>query len=89
MGRALQLLLRPGRLPPTPYSTLGALYGPARLRWRRGGVGVGHLQWYLAEGARELCHGLCQAFQKRDLPRALLFDNGSAMIAAETEQGLR
>jgi hypothetical protein len=47
-----------------------------------------HLQWYLAEGARELCHGLCQAFQKRDLPRALLFDNGSAMIAAETEQGL-
>ena len=47
-----------------------------------------HMQWYLAEGARELCHGLCQAFQKRDLPRALLFDNGSAMIAEETEQGL-
>ena len=47
-----------------------------------------HLQWYLAEGARELCHGLCQAFEKRDLPRSLLFDNGSAMIAAETEQGL-
>ena len=47
-----------------------------------------HLQWYLAEGARELCHGLSQAFQKRDLPRSLLYDNGSAMIAAETEQGL-
>ncbi len=47
-----------------------------------------HLQWYLAEGARELCHGLSQAFQKRDLPRSLLFDNGSAMIAAETEAGL-
>jgi transposase InsO family protein len=47
-----------------------------------------HLQWYLAEGACELCHGLCQGFQKRDLPRSLLFDNGSAMIAAETEQGL-
>jgi transposase InsO family protein len=47
-----------------------------------------HLQWYLAEGACELCHGLGQAFQKRDLPRSLLFDNGSAMIAAETEQGL-
>ena len=47
-----------------------------------------HLQWYLSEGARELCHGLCQAFQKRDLPRSLLYDNGSAMIAAETEQGL-
>jgi putative transposase len=47
-----------------------------------------HLQWYLAEGARELYHGLSQAFQKRDLPRSLLFDNGSAMIATETEQGL-
>jgi putative transposase len=47
-----------------------------------------HLQWYLAEGTRELCHGLSQAFQKRDLPRSLLYDNGSAMIAAETEQGL-
>ena len=47
-----------------------------------------HLQWYLAEAARELCHGLGQAFQKRDLPRSLLSDNGSAMVAAETEQGL-
>src|SRR5436309_1508976 len=47
-----------------------------------------HLQWYLAEGARQLCHGLGQAFQKRDLPRSLLFDNGAAMIAAETEAGL-
>jgi transposase InsO family protein len=47
-----------------------------------------HLQWYWAEGARELCHGLGQAFQKRDLPRSLLFDNGSAMIATETEAGL-
>jgi hypothetical protein len=47
-----------------------------------------HLQWYLAEGARELCHGLSQAFQKRDLPRSILFDNGSAMIAAETVKSL-
>ena len=47
-----------------------------------------HLQWYVAEAARELCHGLSQAFQKRDLPRSLLFDHGSAMIAAETEAGL-
>jgi transposase InsO family protein len=47
-----------------------------------------HMQWYLAEGARELCHGLSQAFQKRDLPRSLLYDNGGAMVAAETEQGL-
>ena len=31
---------------------------------------------------------LSQAFQKRALPRALMTDNGSAMLAAETEQGL-
>lgn len=47
-----------------------------------------HAQWYLAEGAQELCHGLSQAFQKRALPRALMTDNGSAMLAAETCQGL-
>ena len=47
-----------------------------------------HAQWYLAEGAEELCHGLSQAFQKRALPRALMSDNGSAMIAAETREGL-
>jgi len=47
-----------------------------------------HAQWYLAEGAEELCHGLCQAFQKRALPRAVMSDNGSAMLAAETTEGL-
>jgi putative transposase len=47
-----------------------------------------HLQWYLEEGARELVHGLSQAFLKRGLPRALLTDNGGAMLAAETTQGL-
>ena len=47
-----------------------------------------HAQWYLSEGAQELCHGLSQAFQKRQLPRALMSDNGSAMLAAETVQGL-
>ena len=47
-----------------------------------------HGQWYLAEGAEELCHGLGQALQKRGLPRSILFDNGSAMVAQETEQGL-
>lgn len=47
-----------------------------------------HLQWYLSEGAEELCHGLGQALLKRALPRALLTDNGSAMLAAETTQGL-
>jgi len=47
-----------------------------------------HAQWYLAEGAEELCHGLYQALQKRALPRALMSDNGSAMLAAETTEGL-
>lgn len=47
-----------------------------------------HLQWYLREGAAELCHGLSQGFLKRALPRAVLMDNGGPMIAAETVQGL-
>ncbi len=47
-----------------------------------------HLQWYLDETAETLVHGLSQALQKRALPRALMSDNGSAMIAAETRQGL-
>gem|GEM_PF-6646365 len=33
-----------------------------------------HLQWYLEENTENLIHGLSQAFQKRDLPRALLTD---------------
>jgi len=47
-----------------------------------------HAQWYLDETAESLVHGLVQAFLKRGLPRALLSDNGSAMIARETAQGL-
>jgi len=47
-----------------------------------------HLQWYLAETAEVLVHGLLQAFLKRGLPRALLTDNGSAMLAEETRNGL-
>jgi len=47
-----------------------------------------HTQWYLTEAAEELVHGLSQALQKRALPRALMTDNGSAMLASETEQGL-
>jgi transposase InsO family protein len=47
-----------------------------------------HLQWYWDETAEALVHGLSQAFHKRGLPRALLTDNGSAMIAAETTEGL-
>jgi transposase InsO family protein len=47
-----------------------------------------HLQWYLDETAESLIHALSQAFQKRGLPRALLTDNGAAMIASETVEGL-
>jgi len=47
-----------------------------------------HAQWYLQETAECLVHGLTQAFLKRGLPRALMTDNGSGMIAAETRQGL-
>ncbi len=47
-----------------------------------------HLQWYLDETARSLVHGLSQALQKRAVPRALMSDNGAAMLAAETVQGL-
>lgn len=47
-----------------------------------------HAQWYLDETAEAFAHGTCQAFQKYDLPRALMTDNGSAMTAAETRNGL-
>jgi putative transposase len=47
-----------------------------------------HAQWYLNETAQSLVHGFSQALLKRGLPRALLSDNGSAMIATETTQGL-
>jgi len=47
-----------------------------------------HLQWYLGETAEDLIHGLTQAFCKRGLPRSLMTDNGSAMLAGETENGL-
>ena len=47
-----------------------------------------HAQWYLAETTEIFVHGLCQAIQKRGLPRALLTDNGSPMSAAETREGL-
>jgi putative transposase len=48
-----------------------------------------HAQWYLDDENTEwLIHGLCQAFQKRGLPRAVLSDNGAPMVAAETVEGL-
>ncbi len=48
-----------------------------------------HAQWYLDEETESFVHGLCQGFQKRDLPSALMTDNGSAMKAGETQAGLR
>ncbi len=47
-----------------------------------------HIQWYYQETAEVLQHGLLQAFMKRGLPRSLMTDNGSAMIAHETVNGL-
>jgi putative transposase len=47
-----------------------------------------HLQWYLDVTAETLVHGLAQAIAKRGLPRALLTDNGAAMVAGETTEGL-
>jgi putative transposase len=47
-----------------------------------------HAQWYLSETAEDLVHGLSQAIQKRGLPRALLSDNGAAMVADEVTEGL-
>jgi transposase InsO family protein len=47
-----------------------------------------HAQWYLDETAESLVHGFVQALQKRALPRALMSDNGAAMMSAEFTQGL-
>jgi len=74
---------RPVLLPSGRFATpllLGILDDRSRLAC--------HLQWYLEETAETLVHGLCQAFQKRGLPRALLSDNGAAMLAGEVRQGL-
>ena len=49
---------------------------------------VCHLQWYLEETTEALVHGLCQAFQKVALPRALMTDNGAAMQGEEFLAGL-
>lgn len=49
---------------------------------------VCHLQWYLDETAHSLVHGLSQAFMKRGLPRALMTDNGAAMLSEEVRSGL-
>ena len=46
-----------------------------------------HAQWYTNEGTEELVHGLCQALQKVGLPRSLMTDRGSAMLAGEFTAG--
>ena len=48
-----------------------------------------HAQWYLAENAENLVHGLEQACCKRGLPRGAMHDNGGAMRAQETTNGLQ
>jgi transposase InsO family protein len=47
-----------------------------------------HVQWYLDETAQSLVHALSQALQRRGLPRALMTDNGAAMMAEEFGCGL-
>src|SRR5262249_27973612 len=47
-----------------------------------------HVQWYTSETAEDLVHGLSQAIQTRRLRRALLTDNGPAMVADEVTEGL-
>jgi transposase InsO family protein len=64
-----------------PAYLLGVLDDRSRL--------LAHAQWYLAETAETLAHGLAQAIQKRGLPRALMTDQGGPMLAAETQRGLQ
>jgi putative transposase len=47
-----------------------------------------HIQWYLDQTTEHLVHGFSQALMRRSLPRALMTDNGSAMIAEEFKNGL-
>ncbi len=47
-----------------------------------------HLQWYHSECAETFVHGLSRAPRKRAAPRALMTDNGSAMLAGEVREGL-
>jgi transposase InsO family protein len=49
---------------------------------------VCHIQWYLDQTTRSLVHGFSQALMRRALPRALMTDNGAAMISDEFKNGL-
>jgi len=48
-----------------------------------------HVQWYLAETAKNLVHAFSQAVLKRGVPRAFLSDNGSAFVSKEFTSGLK
>lgn len=48
-----------------------------------------HLQWYIHETSENLVHALSQAIEKYGLPRSLMSDNGAAMLASETTEGLQ
>jgi hypothetical protein len=47
-----------------------------------------HIQWYLDVTTKHLVHGFSQALMRRALPRAVMTDNGSAMISEEFTNGL-
>ena len=49
---------------------------------------VCHAQWYWDQTTRSLVHGFSQALMRRALPRALMTDNGAAMVADEFKNGL-
>ena len=49
---------------------------------------VCHGQWYWDQTTRSLVHGFSQALMRRALPRALMTDNGAAMMADEFRNGL-
>ena len=74
---ALKVVLRSGDL--VAPILLGVLDDRSRL--------CCHAQWYLDETAESLVHGVCQALQKRGLPRSAYMDNGGAMEADETRNG--
>ena len=48
-----------------------------------------HCQWVSGESAEEVVHIFLQALLKRGMPRKVQSDNGSGMIAAEFESGVK
>jgi transposase InsO family protein len=48
-----------------------------------------HMQWFISETASDLVHAKIQSYLKYGISRRDMSDNGSAMISAEYERGLR